>query len=196
DERAAKKARGAGDVASGDLFANEGAGDDLAVEGDGRVDDDFKTVTHTEIAKEFDITGLAMAEAKIIADHDGADLQLTNENFIHKIFRRERRELRREGKHNGGFDAERAKPLEALLIGGNAERRGLRAEDFERGRFKGERGGDGAGILGASHGKGQDALMAEVDAVVIADGDDAAAFCGGETRGPIRGGIENGEVAG
>jgi len=39
-------------------------------------------------------------------------------------------------------------------------------------------------------------LMAEVDAVVIADGDDAAAFRGGEARGPVRGGIENGEAAG
>ncbi len=38
--------------------------------------------------------------------------------------------------------------------------------------------------------------MAKVDAVVIADGDDAAAFAGGETRGPVGGGVENGEAAG
>src|SRR5208337_4959999 len=87
-------------------------------------------------------------------------------------------------------------PFEALLIGGDAKGRGLWAQNFERGWLERERCGDGAGILGAGHGKGEDALMAEVDAIVIADGNDAAALGGGETGGPVRGGIENGEAAG
>ena len=35
--------------------------------------------------------------------------------------------------------------------------------------------------------------MAEMDAVVIADGNDAAALRSGESCGPVRGGINNGE---
>ncbi len=88
DERAAEKARGVSNIAFGDLFANEGAGDDLAVEGDGLMDDDLETITHAEITKEFDVAGMAMAEAEIVADNNSADLQLTHENFIHKIFGR------------------------------------------------------------------------------------------------------------
>ncbi len=75
------------DVTGGNLFADQGAGDDLFVECDGRVDDNLEAIAHAEFAKEFDVAKLTMAEMEIVADDNGAYVQLTDQDFIHKIFR-------------------------------------------------------------------------------------------------------------
>jgi hypothetical protein len=62
-----------------------------------------------------------------------------------------------------------------LRIGGEAERSGFWAQDSARGWIEGEGGGDVASFRGMLDGGADDGLMAEVDAIEIADGEDAAA---------------------
>ncbi len=88
DEGAAEETAGVRDVAFGNLLADERAGNDLAIENHGGMDDDVEAVAHAEFAKEFYVAGLLVAKAEIIADDDGADVELLHQNSIHKIFGR------------------------------------------------------------------------------------------------------------
>src|SRR5579859_427220 len=174
-----------GNAARGDFAADGGAGDDFAVERNRGDDFDGESVAGAEFAEQGDVAGLLVAEAEILSDQDGADVQSAYQDLFDEFLGRETREIEREGKDHGGFQADGAEPSHALGVGGNTERSGFRAEDFARGRVEGQRGGDVVGLRGALDGGAENGLVAQVNAVKIPDGEDAAATGCGVVRGPL-----------
>ena len=190
-EGAAEEFGGRADVTLRNKLAHQGTRNDLSIEDDGSVHHDFEAVTHAEFPKKFHVSGLAVAEAEIVADHHGADAQLADENLLHEFGRGERSKLRRERQDHRGFHANRPEPVHALLIRGNPQRRDVGLQYLEWRWFKSDRGGNGAGFFRARDGKLQDLLVADMDAVEIADGHDAPAARRGVAHGPVRGGVED-----
>src|SRR5712672_67596 len=173
----------------------DGAGDDFAVQRDGGDDFDGKAVARAQFAEQSYVAGLLVAEVKIFAYQDGAHVQAADQNLLDELFGGEAREIECEGKNDGGLQAYGAEPVHALRIGGEAERSGFRAQDSARGGIEGQGGGDVASFRGVLDGGADDGLMAEVDAVEIADGEDAAAAGGGVMSGPLFGGGEGSDGA-
>src|SRR5882757_5672961 len=172
-----------GDGAGGDFAADGGAGDDFAVERDWRDYFDGEAMACAQFAEQSYVAGLFVAEVKIFAHQDGADVQAAHQNLLDELFGGKAREIEGEGEDDGGLQAYGAEPVHALGIGGEAERSGFRAKDSARGWIESEGGGDVASFRGVLDGGADDGLMAEVDAVEIADGEDAAAPGGGVMSG-------------
>src|SRR5260370_18962733 len=183
-EGTAEEPRGVGDVAGGDFAADHGARDDFFVAGQRWNDLDREAVERAQGAKQGDIAALLMTEAKILAYENGAHLQTTHENALDKVFGSDACEVQGERKHHGGLDAQKTKPLHTLSVGGKAQGSGFRAKDLAGRGIEGECGGHVARFLGAVDDGTQDGLMAEMDAVEIADGKNTAAAGGRIIRGP------------
>src|SRR6267143_684032 len=109
------------DGAGGDFASDGGAGDDFAVERDGRNDFDGKAVARAQFAEQSYVAGLLVAEVKIFAYQDGADVQAADQNLLDELFGGEAREIESEGKNDGGLQAYGAEPVHALCVGGKAE---------------------------------------------------------------------------
>ena len=88
------------DIAGGNFAADDSAGDDFALVDDWRKDDDLKAAFGAELRQELGVAGLLMAEAKIFADEDGANLKIVHENLVDKFLGRKFSELVREGKND------------------------------------------------------------------------------------------------
>src|SRR5712672_1032537 len=141
-----------GDAAGGDFTANRGAGDDFAVERNGRNDFDGKAVARAQFAEQSYVSGLLVAEVKIFAYQNGADVQAADQNLLDELFGGKAREIEGEGEDDGGLQAYSAKPVHALRIGGEAERGGFGAQDSARGGVEGEGGGDVSSFRGVLDG--------------------------------------------
>src|SRR5262245_14376368 len=85
DKLASKQARRARDVAIGDLFANERAGDHFATVNHWGKDDDLEPVFRAQPSQEIHIAGLLVAEAKIFSDEQGPDAQVAKKNLLDKL---------------------------------------------------------------------------------------------------------------
>src|SRR5882762_9931732 len=168
-----------GDGARGDFAADGGAGDDFAVERNWRDDFDGEAMARPQFAEQCYVASLFVAEVKIFAYQDGADVQAADQNLLDELFGGEAREIESEGKNDGGLQAYGAEPVHALCVGGKAERSGFWAKDSARGWIEGQGGGDVSCFRGVLYGGADDGLMAEVDAVEIADGEDATSVGGG-----------------
>ena len=172
------------DVACGDFAADDGAGDDFAFVNYGRKNDDFEAVLRAKFLKRAGVAGLFVPEAKIFPDKDSADLKTADEDLLDKFLGREFREIVCEGQDYGGVDAEIGEATEALFGGGNAERSGVRSKNFLRQRIEREGGRDRVDFARARDGGFQDGLVAEMDAIKIADGEGAAAGRSGVAFSP------------
>src|SRR5580658_8011890 len=184
DEGAAEQAAGVGDVACGDFAADDGARDDFAFVDYGRKNDDFEAALRAKFLKHAGVAGLFVSEAEILSHKNSAHLKIADEDLIDKFLRRKFGEVVREGENDGGFDAEVRETLEALLGGGDAKRCGVWAKYLLREGIERESGRDGVDFARAGDGGAQDGLVAEVDAVKIADGQRAAAARGAIANGP------------
>src|SRR6266704_3918157 len=111
-----------------------------------------------------------MPEAKIFADEDGLYMQIADKNLLDKFSGREPRQVEGERKHHNGFEAEHVEPLHALSVGGKPRRRRLRAKHFPRRRVKRKSRGDRTEGMGVFDGGAKDRLMAQMDAIEVADG--------------------------
>src|SRR5690349_15683390 len=101
-------------------------------------------------------------------------MKAAHENLLDEFFGGEAREIERERKDNRGLNPHGAEPFHALHIGGKTPGGRFGAKDFARGGVEGERGGDVVCLRGALHGGAENGLMAEVDAIEVADGENAA----------------------
>ena len=181
-EGTTEKAGGMGNAAGSDFRANQRTGDDLAFVNDWRDHDDVEAELGTEPAEEGGVARLFVAKAKVFADENSADAEGADENLLGEVLRGEAREIVGERQDNGGLEAERSEAAEALGLRGKARRRGFGAKDFLGRRVEGQDGSDGVNIAGSGDGSAKDVLVAEVDAVEVADGEGAA-----EGRGKVCG---------
>src|ERR1700677_264364 len=116
-----------------------------------------------------------MTEAEILSYQNRLNTQIAHENLFDEIRRRKARELHGERKDYGGLNSNGAEPFHALLVGGETRRGGFWAQEFQRRGIEGQSGGGRAGFVGAFDVSAEDCLVAQMDAVVIADGQNAAA---------------------
>jgi hypothetical protein len=142
-------------------------------------------VARAQLAEQGYVSTLLVAETKIFADQHDAHVKATNENLLDELFRGEAREIESEGKDDGGLETDGAEPIHALGVGGNAQGSGFRAQDSARRRVEGQRGGDVFSFRSVLDGGAQDGLVAEVNAIEITDGQNAAAPGGGVMSGPL-----------
>src|SRR5258708_15617835 len=126
------------DGAGGNFTADGGAGDDFAVERNGQNDFDGKAVARAQFAEQSYVAGLLVAEVKMVAYQNGADVQAADQNLLDELFGGEAREIEREGKDDGGLQAYGAEPVHALGVGGEAERGGFGAKDSAWGGIESE----------------------------------------------------------
>lgn len=183
-ERPAEKACGVGDVAFGDFAADDGAGNDFSAEDDRRNDHDFEAMIGAKFGEELYVASLLVAEAKIFTNQDGFYMQIADKDLLNEFSGSEAGKIESKGKDYGSLKAESVEPVHALGIGGEAGRSGLRTKHFARRGIKGESCGDGVDGVSAFDSGAKDCLMAEVDAIEIADGENARVTISCVTRGP------------
>jgi hypothetical protein len=183
-------------VSLGDLPANNRAGNDFTAILHGGDDLDIESKLRAEFLQQLYIPGLFVAEMEILANQHGLHMQIAYENLLDEFLGRKPREFEREGQDNGGFETERIEPFQSLRIGREARGRGLRPEYFPRRWVKGKRGGDRMQSLRALDSGAKNRLMAQVDAIEVANGQHTTVpVCGiaqrpslgrGERRQPSR----------
>src|SRR5580693_1886564 len=152
-----------------------------------RKNDHVEAALRAEPHKHPGIAGLLVAETEIFSDKNGAHLKIPNKNLVYKFLGRELCEVLGEGQDHRGVDADLSETTQALFRGGKAQGGGVRAENLLGKRVERESRGDGADVAGASDGSAQDGLMAQVDAVKIADGERTATVRSGMAGGPSLG---------
>src|SRR5579859_4419827 len=137
-----------------------------------------------------------MTETKIFADENRANAKLLHEDLFDEFGWRELRKLDGEGLDHGGFEADDPEPIDALVVGRKTARSGIGTKNFQRRRLEGEGGGDIAGNGGAMRDVAQDFLVAEMNAVEVSDGQNAAAMKWSVVGVPCFGRMENCERSG
>ena len=144
----------------------------------------LEVVGATELLEHVDVAGAVVTEVEVAADHDGLGPQRRHEHALDERFGRLARLTGVERQHDGGVDAGGGQQLEALALVGQDRRRRLGAHDG--GRVAVEREHDRAvGELGRQRPHhGDHRLMADVHAVVGADGHHRA-LAGPRRRGDV-----------
>src|SRR5260221_248542 len=138
-------------------------------------------------AERSDIASLLVTEAKIFTHQHGAHTKAAHENLLDEVFGGEAREIQREGKDDGRFEPDGTEPVHALRVGGEAQGSGFRAQNLAGRGVEGQRGGNIFCFARALNDGSQDGLMAQVNAVEVADGQNAAASGGSVMNGPFFG---------
>ncbi|MEK6911276.1 MAG: hypothetical protein AABX36_00540 [Candidatus Thermoplasmatota archaeon] len=169
-EGPAEKSGGASNVPGANMSANGGAGDNFPAADDRWDDADVEAVLAGEAGEELNVAGMAMAEAEVSTDEDGAHGELVEEDAGEKSLGGEAGELEVEAEDENGVEAGAVELCEALCQGADLRRGVGGAKDFEGERVEGDSGGDGGGGAGVFEDAAEDFLVAQVDAVEIADG--------------------------
>ena len=134
----------------------------------------LEVVGATELLEHVDVAGAVVTEVEVAADHDRLGPQCGHQHAFDERFRWLARLAGVEGQHDGGVDAGCGQQFEALTLVGEDRRRRLGTHD--RGGVAVEREDDRTvgelGRQGPHHGDHR--LMADVHAVVGADGHHAA----------------------
>ena len=158
-----------------DQFTGDASvGDDFAVEFNRRDHFHRKSKLKAQSFEHLHVAGLAVAEAEIGADEDVLDVQLIDQDFEDKFFGGKAGEGVVEMEEHGGVEAGLLETGETLLEGGEHGRGFFGAEKLERMRVESDGAGDAAGIdvlIFVVHDGAENFLMAEVQAIEIADGE-------------------------
>ncbi len=85
NERPAEQTTCSCDIAFCYLFPDECAGHDLPIQRHGFMYHDFKSAAHPQFAQEFDVSGLLVPEAKIIAHYNRTYLQLLHQKLPYEF---------------------------------------------------------------------------------------------------------------
>src|SRR6266404_275682 len=125
-----------------------------------------------------------MPEFEIFSNQNCSYAQIAQENLFDKLFGRKTREIEGKRKDDHGFESERPEPFHALGVGGEAQRGRFRAEYFARRGIKRESGGNGIQGLSAFDGGAENRLVAQMDTIEVADGQDAGVAISCIARGP------------
>jgi hypothetical protein len=128
----------------------------------------------THLREQGHVAAPVVAEVEVVAhDHD-LGVEPIEEHLAHEVLRRLLRPHLVERDHEAEVDAGLGQQLQLLREVGEQPRRGGRPHDRRRVPVEGDDGGAQPLGLGSLSDGGDDRLVAEVDAVVGADGDDAA----------------------
>ena len=125
----------------------------------------------------------ALAEMKVVADRDAADAEPFDQVMVNEILRRGSGARLVEGHHHGAVEPGAGQQPQLAGLVGEAELRGVRAEEAAGMRLEGHR--EGRPAVGAAHpqGGGDHGAVAEMDAVEIAHRDHRPSGDGGGGRG-------------
>src|SRR5437879_7836521 len=96
-------------------------------------------------------------------------MQIADENLLDKFAGGEPREFESEWKNNDGFEAERVEPLHALRVGREPQRGRLWVKHFPWRRIKRESCGNRIEVVGALDGGAKNRLMAQMNAIEVAN---------------------------
>jgi hypothetical protein len=126
--------------------------------------------------------GPPATEVDVVADDCMRQVEMPQHEVVDERLGIERREGQREALQNGHIDTELAQAREAVVQRLDHRRRALRGEHRDRMRLEGERHRPGAELPRPRHRRLHDRLMAEVRAVEVAEGQNAARQPLGQTR--------------
>ena len=174
-ERPGQQARGGLAIARFERLADPGGGDRLALLGDRRDRVDRQAVGLAEQLQHLDIAAAALAEGEILAGHYACRADPADQIIGDEIGRGDLGELgpEMEDEHRIGAGL-REQPL-ALVERGQAEGRRIGPEEAHRMRIEGRDQHRPPFRAGAADGAAHHRLVALVEAVEIAERDDAAA---------------------
>ncbi len=175
--------------------AHRGAGDKFAVDHHRFDDLDRESEALPQLRERLDIALLAMAEAKILADQDGRRLQFLDQHAANEIPGTERGQGAIKAQDERGFQSDGGELLHSLVHRFHHGRRLARTQHFQRMRIEGDYGGDALELLGALDHLAKDFLVAEVQAIEIADGKHGASSGRAVSRRPLHRGTQHGASA-
>ncbi len=177
-EGVAEHPAGAGHIACCGALADGGAGDLKTVDMYGGMDVHGEAVLCAE-GYEFGDSGLgAVTEAEVGAFVEAADAKGIDENGADEVVRGEAGQGGIERKHESRLDSGGGEQTQALANRREQQRCVVRAQVVIRVGVEGESHGATAESARLSEGRGKNLLMAAVDAVEVADGDNGRAEAG------------------
>jgi hypothetical protein len=141
-----------------------------------------EAVLATQLGERLDGAAAAHAEAEVGADHDDASVQRVDEDAPHELLGGLLAERAVEGQHDGRVDTGLAEALDLLCVAEERRRAGFGPEETERVPVEGDdRGGQ---PLASGYGPqvADDAAVAGVHTVELADGDGARTEVGRHGR--------------
>ena len=133
-----------------------------------------KPCTLAQLAQGAHVTGVAVAEPGVGADHDGARVQHVDEDALHEALGRPLGQLRGERHDQRGVQAGGRHQVQPLVQAGDQLGRAVREEHLHRVRVEGDRHGRGGQRAGALHDAGQHGAVPGVHTVEVAQGHDSA----------------------
>ncbi len=160
------------------MYKRQGGGERLAsarFAGDIQVDDlDLEVVDLALVDEEVHGAGGLVAEAEVGALDDRLGAQPVDQDLDHEVGRGELRELLGEREDQHRVHAQLRHQFGPAVVRGEQRRVAAGADDLAGVRVEGDDDGGDAQRPGAVHGVADDELVPAVNAVVGADGDDAA----------------------
>lgn len=168
------------DVAVREQFADPGGGHaPLSERGDVVDDHDLEAVGRRRLTQEGDVAAALVTEPEVLADENGAGVEVLHENAADEVLRRLRGELGVEAQHEARVDAGLLEQVELLLE--THERVGAHLRRDNRERVPVERDDDALQVaLGRdSLELADDRAVSGVHAVELADRDGGGAEVGG-----------------
>ena len=135
-------------------------------------DVDLETVQLAQLAQGADVTGVAVAEPGVGADHDGARVQRVDEHALHEALGRPLRQLVGERHDQRGVQPGGRHQVQPLVQAGDQLGRPVWEEHLHRVRVEGDRHRGRDQRVGALHDTGQHGAVPGVHTVEVAQGDD------------------------
>ncbi len=181
-EGAAEQGTGLADLSGGDEVADAAGGDRMAAQDARRVDADGEAEFAAEGFEVVDAGLGLVAEAEVLAFVELVDADAVAEEILGEGAGGHAREVVREGQDDDGVEAGGAEEFEFLGEWGDEGQVGFGAEDAGGVWVEGDGYGGDAESASAVDDLGNDPLVAEMNAVEVADGGDARAPVGWEFR--------------
>jgi hypothetical protein len=159
--------------------ANDAAAHHASAPLDRRYDLGFEPHLPAELRQQLHIAGLAITEAEVVPHQHGADAEPFHQQLPYEVLRREPCDLRGEGQDQNFRDAFLLHQLGAMRGRGEQNGRAIGRHHLSRMGIERKDSRLPTACGGQRHHLLQDAAMAEVYAIEIADGESARAEIGG-----------------
>src|ERR1700683_4776365 len=188
-ERAAEQGFDILHAALAQSLSNSGAGHDHAIFNYGRHDLDFKIRARADILEQPYVAALAISEAKIVANQYGFRPQSIYQKYSGKVFGADFCQFGVELQDHGGVDPHGVERSETLLQRGEQGGGGVRPQHSCRMRVKRQHRALQIICARTLCDSAEDFLMAQVDAVKIANGYDRPFARVAKSLNPAFGGV-------
>ena len=156
-------------------LANAAGGDDLAIEHDGADRARGQAQLGPSGLEQFDAAAPALAEGEVLTGHHARRTQPFDQQLGHEILGRGRCQFGVEGEDQHGIRPGRREQFLPLVQLGQAERRGIGLEEAHRVRIEGRDDRRAALGLGPGNRLARHGLVAQVEAIEIAQRDNRTA---------------------